>query len=126
MFAAFQHGLISQWQSLQVGDALNSLTQLTYPVARVSGYKIPLQRLFYGVVPKDYNTTDTRYTEPAARLSNMEEARPRRVAGASDVVDAFDCLQIIMLIFHAEVTNELADRRLTEWEMRVSRTRLRS
>ena len=70
-----QQGLASEWERIKDGGQTSDETALVYPIAKVSGYKLPLQRLFFGVKRKDYNTNNTRYTEPGARLTNMEEAK---------------------------------------------------
>lgn len=67
----------------------------------MNGFKIPVQRLFYGIKHKEYNLNDTSIKEPSARFTNMES------------------VEIIMLLFRGEIDSDLADRRLTEWEMSV-------
>ncbi|KAI6206014.1 SSD domain-containing protein [Aphelenchoides besseyi] len=99
----FNQGLTSEWNTVSQGYPPNHATQLTYPVASINGYKIPLQRLFYGVKRKEMNTTDLSVIDPSVRLTNMES------------------VDIIMLLFRGDIDSELAERRLTAWEMAVWR-----
>ncbi|KAI6191108.1 Patched domain-containing protein 3 [Aphelenchoides bicaudatus] len=97
----FYHGLMSEWESHKQGYQPDSSTNLVYPIATVNGYKIPIQRLFFGINRKPYNISDTTKTDAATRFTNMESA------------------SIIMLLFRGDVDTPLAERRLAEWEMSV-------
>jgi hypothetical protein len=63
---------MSEWESHKQGYRPDPSTVLVYPIASVNGYKIPVQRLFFGIKRKEYNISDPAMTEPAMRFTNME------------------------------------------------------
>ncbi|KAI6243617.1 SSD domain-containing protein [Aphelenchoides fujianensis] len=60
----FYQGIQNEWETFTRGYPPNHATKLTYPVALINGYKIPLQRLFYGI-----NTKGAQHHGPLDRRS---------------------------------------------------------
>ncbi|KHN70711.1 Patched domain-containing protein 3 [Toxocara canis] len=106
----FYRALLDELERDRLGKDRTRLTNLTYPIAKIAGFDIHLERSFYGVRLRRYDTSNSAPNDSIS--DDVEVSRLSRVTDIEDV-------HIILMIFRGDIPSVEMEAKLNAWEMAV-------
>lgn len=101
----FYSALMEEYKKEKAGKVRGESTNLTYPIARISGFEVHLERNFYGVRLRPYGSIKKT---PAS----SEEDILRTVTNIEHI-------QVVFMFFQGRVESRSMEARLNAWEVAV-------
>ncbi|KAL3071140.1 hypothetical protein niasHT_033120 [Heterodera trifolii] len=99
--------LASQLDRVKAGGRPSPSLNLSYPIARVSGFELHLERNFYGV-----RTRKSAENERGAEKDSPEVAE-------LDPLTDIRHIEAVMMTFRADISHARDEAKMAQWEMRV-------
>uniref|UniRef100_A0A183C6X1 SSD domain-containing protein n=1 Tax=Globodera pallida TaxID=36090 RepID=A0A183C6X1_GLOPA len=106
----FRDSLASQLALVKSGGRPSASLNLTYPIARVNGFELHLERNFYGVRTKN----DERNRAKDAALMNDDPE-----VAELDALTDIRHIEAVMMTFRADISHPQDEAKMAHWEMRV-------
>nr|CAD2177355.1 unnamed protein product [Meloidogyne enterolobii] len=100
----FYESLNSQLTRLHAGKRPSNSLNLTYPISRVNGFDLHLERNFYGVRLRNNNETRNKEDPEVSQLSKFTN---------------IEHIEAIMMTFRADISHPKDEEKMARWEMRV-------
>uniref|UniRef100_A0A915NG99 Uncharacterized protein n=1 Tax=Meloidogyne floridensis TaxID=298350 RepID=A0A915NG99_9BILA len=99
-----EESLNSQLTRLHAGKRPSNSLNLTYPISRVNGFDLHLERNFYGVKLRNNNETRNKEDPEVSQLSKFTN---------------IEHIEAIMMTFRADISHPKDEEKMARWEMRV-------
>nr|CAD2191009.1 unnamed protein product [Meloidogyne enterolobii] len=99
-----EESLNSQLTRLHAGKRPSNSLNLTYPISRVNGFDLHLERNFYGVRLRNNNETRNKEDPEVSQLSKFTN---------------IEHIEAIMMTFRADISHPKDEEKMANWEMRV-------
>ncbi|CAB3400636.1 unnamed protein product [Caenorhabditis bovis] len=96
VFDLFKNAFDEEYRKLQKGEELSANTNLSYPLAKMNGFDIHLERSFFGVSLNSDNSTNLL---PHQKITNMNH------------------VEVLIFIFRGDRHSEEREKDLTKWEL---------
>ncbi|VDK18860.1 unnamed protein product [Anisakis simplex] len=96
---------------LKEGKALSTDTTLTYPVAKIDGIDVHVERTLFGVKYREH-------FDKKALVGIKADDLPKNLT-LSQMVTNIDFVKVILLLFRGDKLNADLDKKLTLWELGV-------
>uniref|UniRef100_A0A915BS05 SSD domain-containing protein n=1 Tax=Parascaris univalens TaxID=6257 RepID=A0A915BS05_PARUN len=106
----FYRALLEELERDRLGKNRTQLTNLTFPIAKIGGFDIHLERSFYGVRLHNDVASDSPLNDS---LSNDPEVR--RLSRVTDI----DHIHIVLMIFRGDIPSAEMEAKLNAWEVAV-------
>uniref|UniRef100_A0A914LZ35 SSD domain-containing protein n=1 Tax=Meloidogyne incognita TaxID=6306 RepID=A0A914LZ35_MELIC len=100
----FYESLNSQLTRLHAGKRPSNSLNLTYPISRVNGFDLHLERNFYGVKLRNINESRFKEDPEVSQLSKFTN---------------IEHIEAIMMTFRADISHPKDEEKMARWEMRV-------
>uniref|UniRef100_A0A7E4ZUE0 SSD domain-containing protein n=1 Tax=Panagrellus redivivus TaxID=6233 RepID=A0A7E4ZUE0_PANRE len=110
----FYNGAEEQKKRLRNGTALDEDTQLQFPVSNVDGFKIHMDRTFFGIKVRNESTPVDKYEGRTFEKGELVDGMDQ-----SQIVTNLDFVKVIMLIFRGDRTDQRKNEMLSRWELNV-------
>ncbi|VDK31841.1 unnamed protein product, partial [Gongylonema pulchrum] len=102
--------LLEEYRKEKAGKIRGESTNLTYPIARFSGFDVHLERNFYGVRLRPYKNVIAGAKKPLATASEMDTLR---------AITNIEHIQVVFMFFQGLVDSVGMEAKLNAWEVAV-------
>ncbi|VDK77195.1 unnamed protein product [Onchocerca ochengi] len=106
----FYNALMEEYEKEKLGKIRSETTNLTYPIAKIFGFDIHLERNFYGVRLQSYTNKPNRNSTHKDQITIPEET-------VMQAITNIEFIQVIFMIFQGQVSNPSMERKLNAWEV---------
>uniref|UniRef100_A0A915PGG3 SSD domain-containing protein n=1 Tax=Setaria digitata TaxID=48799 RepID=A0A915PGG3_9BILA len=110
----FHSALLEEYRKEKGGKARSEITNLTYPIAKIRGFEIHLERNFYGVRLRPYRNGSS-YDRNIDR-SKTESATATEKAILKAITN-IEYIEVIFMIFQGQITSHNIETKLNSWEL---------
>uniref|UniRef100_A0AC34G340 SSD domain-containing protein n=1 Tax=Panagrolaimus sp. ES5 TaxID=591445 RepID=A0AC34G340_9BILA len=120
----FYEGLLAQTNLHRAGKPLNDETILSFPISKVNGFKINIEKSLFGVTKKQYSSNRTHYLGGQFDDNGSIEGKIMFAVvngnqTLSQSVTDIDYVKVIMLLFRGDQTTQRKGEILSKWQTSV-------
>lgn len=109
----FKEGVDVERIHLERGEALSYDTSLTYPIAKIDGFDIHLERNFFGITLKETPQKDMFIGQ-----NITADKLPKNVSYAQ-LVSNLQFVKVVLALYRADRSSPEMERKLSLWELSV-------
>ncbi|VDO54245.1 unnamed protein product, partial [Onchocerca flexuosa] len=122
----FYNALLEEYEKEKMGKARSETTNLTYPIAKLFGFDVHLERNFYGVRLHSSTNKQNRSSTSEGKRTIPEETIMQAITNIEYVQYIFCYLtientknffQVIFMIFQGQVSSPSMETKLNAWEV---------
>uniref|UniRef100_A0A0R3S1T8 SSD domain-containing protein n=1 Tax=Elaeophora elaphi TaxID=1147741 RepID=A0A0R3S1T8_9BILA len=108
----FHSALLEEYRKEKMGKARSEATNLTYPIAKITGFDVHLERNFHGVRLRSY--TNSESDRNSSRVGNGRTDSEETILKA---ITNIEYIQVIFMVFQGQVTSSNMEAKLNAWEV---------
>ncbi|OZC06917.1 putative ATP synthase F0, A subunit [Onchocerca flexuosa] len=106
----FYNALLEEYEKEKMGKARSETTNLTYPIAKLFGFDVHLERNFYGVRLHSSTNKQNRSSISEGKRTIPEETIMQAITN-------IEYVQVIFMIFQGQVSSPSMETKLNAWEV---------
>ncbi|VDM96741.1 unnamed protein product [Thelazia callipaeda] len=114
----FQRAIEEEYMKEKRGIPRSSITNLTYPVAKIFGFDMHLEQNFYGVRMRSQNTAKSNHNSSTSGNMRRKPATYTEEAILENITD-IEYIQLISMFFQGYVNSSYTQEKLNAWELAV-------
>ncbi|VBB26027.1 unnamed protein product [Acanthocheilonema viteae] len=114
----FHSALLEEYRKEKTGEVRSEATNLTYPIAKITGFDIHLERNFYGVRLRPYANRGDDHNS-SRKNSTVDTSRTDSEEIILKTITDIEYIQIILMVFQGQVTSSNMEAKLNAWEVAV-------
>ncbi|KAK6105478.1 Patched family protein [Brugia pahangi] len=111
----FHSALLEEYRKEKTGEIRSETTNLTYPIAKITGFDIHLERNFYGVRLRPYaNSGNFRNSSTSTSKTDSTSFTEDTIL---ETITNIEYIQVVFMVFQGQVTSSNMEARLNAWEV---------
>ncbi|CAG9541022.1 unnamed protein product [Cercopithifilaria johnstoni] len=112
----FHNALLEEYKKEKMGQVRSEETNLTYPIAKITGFDIHLERNFYGVRLRSYTNSGNNRNNNS-NSSKVDSSRTDSEETILKMITNIEYIQVIFMLFQGQVTSSNMEAKLSAWEV---------
>jgi predicted RND superfamily exporter protein len=115
----FKDALTDEYKRHKAGKKLSGNTKIIYPIAKLNGYDLHMERNLYGVIQRGGNISNPLPEEVFQRnLSSVVDPNDEEVNKLS-AVTPIEHVEAVMMNFRGDISDPGDEAKMASWEMTV-------
>ncbi|KAH7728589.1 CRE-PTR-5 protein [Aphelenchoides avenae] len=116
----FAEALTDEYKRHKAGKKPSATTKLVYPIAKLNGYELHLERNLYAVLQRGDNFTNMLIDQSVIQrnLSSIIDPKDEEVNELKQVTP-IEHVEAIMMNFRGDISDPSDEAKMANWEMRV-------
>ncbi|VDK44810.1 unnamed protein product [Anisakis simplex] len=106
--------LLDELERDRIGKNRTQLMNLSYPIAKIGGFDIHMERNFYGVQLRNNNDRSSNLLRNDSFIKN-DDSEVIRLSKVTDI----EHVHVILMIFRGDIPSEEMEAKLNAWEVAV-------